>query len=642
MDYIDNIRNNISDIISGSSHKLTNLTDTKILEIGKSINSISSDIKLNDSLLIPSLVVVGSQSSGKSSVLNGILSMDILPTGKSMVTRTPLNLDLIQTESDMFAEFGKYENSNWIKTKKIKLTNPLPTTLEIEHIHKEIESQTIQKAGSEMNISEEEINLKIYSPFVPNLNLIDLPGLTMVACTDKGQPKDIKIKIRNLIQKYIQQPKNIMLCVMPAREDLEADVALDLCKDFDKEGLRTIGVLTKIDLMNQGNNVVNYLEGNVSRDLILKYGYFAIKNRNKEDMLTKTIHEGISDELNYFKNNQNYKSREIQNKLGIVNLSKTLSVILLDNIKKSIPNLISEIKTLQMENEKLISNLGDHVPTDENSKASIMNQIINYINQQFTNNIEKRGSEINCGRRLKDIFINYRLSLQQLKPFEKVEDKYLNDIISNSEGNHMTFSTPTIEVLESCLKDKNLKIFETILPLSIQCVKEIMNELKELLDKLLEIDSVKRFPKLVTLLRETIVVDILNKNELKSIHKINEIIEIEQNYIWTDDPNFVNSLKNNQHKFNSSNSNNTQILRDLCQEYFNSINYVIQHSIPKCIMLFLVKNSQNKIQSLLFNKTNDKKYLDFLVEDPEQNQKRIKYNSYKEKLSLSLKVLQSL
>ena len=178
MEYIDNIRNNISDIISGSTHKLTNLTDTKILEIGKSINSISSDIKLNDSLLIPSLVVVGSQSSGKSSVLNGILSMDILPTGKSMVTRTPLNLDLIQTESDMFAEFGKYENSNWIKTKKIKLTSPLPTQLEIEHIHKEIESQTIQKAGSEMNISEEEINLKIYSPFVPNLNLIDLPGLT--------------------------------------------------------------------------------------------------------------------------------------------------------------------------------------------------------------------------------------------------------------------------------------------------------------------------------------------------------------------------------------------------------------------------------------------------------------------------------
>ena len=97
-----------------------------------------------------------------------------------------------QTKLSLIYNFGNQE----LKTKKIKLTSPLPTPLEIEHIHKEIESQTIQKAGSEMNISEEEINLKIYSPFVPNLNLIDLPGLTMVACTDKGQPKDIKIKIR--------------------------------------------------------------------------------------------------------------------------------------------------------------------------------------------------------------------------------------------------------------------------------------------------------------------------------------------------------------------------------------------------------------------------------------------------------------
>ena len=110
MEYIDNIRNNISDIISGSTHKLTNLTDTKILEIGKSINSISSDIKLNDSLLIPSLVVVGSQSSGKSSVLNGILSMDILPTGKSMVTRTPLHIELQQSMNNGIIEFGYYSN----------------------------------------------------------------------------------------------------------------------------------------------------------------------------------------------------------------------------------------------------------------------------------------------------------------------------------------------------------------------------------------------------------------------------------------------------------------------------------------------------------------------------------------------------
>ena len=95
----------------------------------------------------------------------------------------------------------------------------------------------------------------------------------MVACTDKGQPKDIKTKIRNLITKYIAQKNNIILSVMSAREDLEADIALDLCKEFDPKGERTIGILTKIDLMNTGNNVENYLTGNISKDLTLKYGY---------------------------------------------------------------------------------------------------------------------------------------------------------------------------------------------------------------------------------------------------------------------------------------------------------------------------------------------------------------------------------
>ena len=100
MDLIGNI-GNIRNIWGNSNTTLTNLDDTKVIEIGKALNSISDDINLknNDKILAPSLIVVGSQSSGKSSVLNGILSMDILPTGKSMVTRTPLNLDLIQTET---------------------------------------------------------------------------------------------------------------------------------------------------------------------------------------------------------------------------------------------------------------------------------------------------------------------------------------------------------------------------------------------------------------------------------------------------------------------------------------------------------------------------------------------------------------
>ena len=637
MDLIGNI-GNIRNIWGNSNTTLTNLDDTKVIEIGKALNSISDDINLNnnDKILAPSLIVVGSQSSGKSSVLNGILSMDILPTGKSMVTRTPLNLDLIQTETEMFAEFGEYQNTHWKSIKKISLTKPLPTQLEIETIHKEIEHQTIQKAGSEMNISDQEINLKIYSPNVPNLNLIDLPGLTMVACTDKGQPSDIKQKIRRLIEKYISVKKNIMLCVMPSREDIEADVALDICKEHDEDGERTIGILTKVDLMNQGNSVSNYLNNNISIDLKLKYGYFAIKNRNKEEMKTKTIHEGIVDENNYFKNHINYKS--LTERCGITNLSRVLSDILLKNIKKNIPTFLTEIKKLQRENDKLLTSLGEPVPTETNIKLSLMNNIINMINTNFIDNIEKRGSEINCGRKLKDIFIKYRKELEIIQPFtEKTcNDKFLNDIISNCEGNHMTFSTPTIEVLENCLKDNKICPFDCLIPISNKCVTDICNELSELIEKILKHNYINRFTKLTTSLKQDILTEILIKNQEITIQKISEIIDIEKNYIWTDDNSFRNCLNNNNSKIDNASS-----LRLLCNEYFNSIKYIMQHNIPKYIMLFLVKKSEEELHNLLFEKTNQKEYLEFLIEDPIQNEKRIKYTTYKQKLLEARTVLET-
>ena len=115
----------------------------------------------------------------------------------------------------------------------------------------------------------------------------------MVACTDKGQPKDIKDKIRHLVGSYINHKNTIILAVMPARTDLEADIALDLIKQYDPKGIRTIGILTKVDLMNDNTDIVKYLENNVSKDLQLKYGYYAVRNRTPKEAKLNTIKESL-------------------------------------------------------------------------------------------------------------------------------------------------------------------------------------------------------------------------------------------------------------------------------------------------------------------------------------------------------------
>jgi hypothetical protein len=114
-------------------------------------------------------------------------------------------------------------------------------------IRAEIVRDTEAKTGRNAGISPQPINLRIFSPNVLTLTLVDLPGLTKVPVGD--QPKDIEKQIRDMLHKYISKPACIILAVTGANTDLANSDGLKLARDVDPEGLRTIGVLTKVDLM---------------------------------------------------------------------------------------------------------------------------------------------------------------------------------------------------------------------------------------------------------------------------------------------------------------------------------------------------------------------------------------------------------
>lgn len=632
----------ISNLWNSGNTNNASISNSEILNIGSALNGILSEINLpSGSISTPKIVVVGTQSSGKSSVLNGLLSMDILPTGKTLVTRTPLNMQLVQTSKNIWAEFGIYQESEWKVLDKIIFNSIVPTEGEIDKITKNIKSLTEKYAGNGMGISDKEIFLKIYSPNVPNLNLVDLPGLTMVACTDQGQPKDIKIQIQNMIKKYISSERTIILAVMPAREDLEADYALDFIKEIDPNGDRTLGVLTKIDLMNKGTNISKYLLNNVSRDLKLKYGYFAIKNRSHSQCETMNILEGLKAEQEFFNSHSIYGSIRCPERLGIGNLGKTLSTILVSNIRKYIPDILSEISIQKVELEKKINLMGNPVPQSNEDKTILLNSIINKISSDFIDSIDKRGFEINSGRKIKDIFLKFKNKINYLNPFsfEFCNDLYLKDIILNCEGNHMSFPLPPIEVLESCLSDPKKKPFNVLLPVSISCIKEISELLINLVKELINKEDIKRFGKLANNIQDAINAMILNNQE-NTISKIEEIIETEQNYIWTDDKIFLDNL---QKMFNNMKYPlEIESIRKILIEYFNSIKKIIQHSIPKFIMLFLIKNTQTNLRSNLYQKIQKKDFIDLLSESPEIEKQRILYNTSLKKLISAKKILEEI
>jgi hypothetical protein len=186
---------------------------------------------------VPRLVVVGTQSSGKSSLLNGIMGADILPLGEQMVTRAPLSLQLVHhpDPEGMRAEFGRFVDGGWVVDTPISLQCPDPTTAQMAQIRAAIDQATEERAGAQKAVSNEPIFLRIFSPHVPNLSLVDLPGLTMTALTDQGQPRDIKAQIRAMVSSYIEQERTIILMVCPARPDLEADPAVELVKEVDPQ-----------------------------------------------------------------------------------------------------------------------------------------------------------------------------------------------------------------------------------------------------------------------------------------------------------------------------------------------------------------------------------------------------------------------
>ena len=229
-----------------------------------------------------------------------------------------------------------------------------------------------------MNISHDPIILKINSPNIPNLSLVDLPGITMVACTDKGQPKDIKEQIQNMIGKYIENERAIILAIMPARTDIEADPALELIKKYDPEGKRTIGIFTKIDLMNNGTDVSDYISNNISKDLQFKYGYYAVRNRGPCELDKISVNEGFKKEKEFFENHNIY-SKQNPARFGIPNLIDNLSNILIQNIRKNLPNILQELSQKKNDIEHEIQVLGPSLPESNEAKISHLN----FIDQLF-------------------------------------------------------------------------------------------------------------------------------------------------------------------------------------------------------------------------------------------------------------------
>ena len=197
------------------------------------IRNILQQVDRSNTLTLPSIVVIGSQSSGKSSVLEAIVGHEFLPKGSNMVTRRPIELTLVNTPESA-AEYGEFPD---LGLRKIT---------DFASVQRTLTDLNLAVPDSEC-VSDDPIHLTIYSPHVPDLSLIDLPGYIQVV--GQNQPLELKQKISELCDKYIQAP-NVILAISAADVDLANSTALQASRRVDPRGERTIGVVTKMDLVD--------------------------------------------------------------------------------------------------------------------------------------------------------------------------------------------------------------------------------------------------------------------------------------------------------------------------------------------------------------------------------------------------------
>ncbi|KAK5934394.1 hypothetical protein CgunFtcFv8_014798 [Champsocephalus gunnari] len=346
------------------------------------IDSLRS-LGVEKDLALPAIAVIGDQSSGKSSVLEA-LSGVALPRGSGIVTRCPLELKM-KRKKEGEEWYGKISYQDFEE----EIDDPADVEKKIRQAQDEI-------AGLGVGISDELISLEIASPDVPDLTLIDLPGITRVAV--KGQDANIGDRIKSMIQKFIRRQETISLVVVPCNVDIATTEALKMAQEVDPEGERTLGILTKPDLVDRGTeeNVVEIVNNEV---IHLKKGYMIVKCRGQKEITEKvSLTEAIEKEKTFFSDHVFFHSLYNDGHATIPKLAEKLTLELVHHIEKSLPRLEEQIEEKLAETQAQLERYGNGPPSDTAERIYYLLDKVTAFTHDAIN--LTTGEELKCGDRL--------------------------------------------------------------------------------------------------------------------------------------------------------------------------------------------------------------------------------------------------
>ncbi|KAI1289190.1 Dynamin-1 [Halotydeus destructor] len=480
-------------------------------------------------LSLPQIAVVGGQSSGKSSVLESIVGRDFLPRGSGIVTRCPLILQMSNREGEEYWIFQHLPTKKFVKPDEVRY---------------EIQRKTTEMAGSSKGVTDTPITLKFYSPKVLDLTLVDLPGLTRIAIA--GQPADIADQIRSLVMAHIKNENVLILAITQANQDLATSDAINIAGEADPSFDRTIGVLTKLDIVEPEHerSVRDVLDNKVFN---LKYGFIGVINRAQKD-----IDDGRDIDFAYAKEKDMFSKKKwfkpIMNRLGTKFLQQVLNKQLAEHIALSMPKIKALIEQWHTDSRLKLAAYGD-LEEDEASMMTKLVTLVDYLKQNMAKSIGGANGEdadsgkISTGFELREKLGKYRDVLFNMVFDEKTVKRELYLKMQNMQGLESAIFPPDKAIIG---------ITKSYIDKLIEPIKDAICDIEATMEVLIKelVETFNGYPKLkvaaLRILRRQLKTCVATTNQ-----RVSEFCDQDKVYIDTEAEELQLSFKKLNHESSS-------------------------------------------------------------------------------------------
>ena len=513
---------------------------------------------------VPRIVVVGTQSSGKSSLLNRMLRLPLLPVGSSMVTRTPVSVEM------RCCPAGEAE-SVWVGLPGGD-GREVPKT----GVRAAIEEATRRVAGDGKGISDTPVVVRARLRGIPDLNLTDLPGLTLTPLRDQGQPEDIRDRLVELARGFCAQPNTVALGIFPARPDLEADYAFSVLRDIARPET-VVGVLTKPDLCEDTAGVAAILSGSgLSADLQLEHGYFAVRTDLPSD----------AEEAAWAAGQQPLP----QARVGVQALVGYCCGLQLRMLRSHLPALLEAAEALRDRVAEELRAINSDVPESESGRAAMAINLVAEVAREVAQRVTSRGSHDSVGRDLKRLFVGYRTSARALEAFAAQDQGYFDDVVERMEGNHMAFDVPGVDVVEAIVQDPQTRPLRTFEPLGEALVDGIESAIEAVTRRAARDVLGSRFPRLLRVIDSA--ADRFRAQLARGAKdQLRAAVRVQEAYVWTDDASFLqDSIRG---------AVDSRGAQRAAEHYVRTVAEVLSDVAPKTVMRHLVRQYCDGVRAAL-------------------------------------------